>query len=68
MTPGLELQHAQNIISAALASGTVTHLIYSSVQLAGQLEALPHIDATGFMATYWAAKNGIEEMLRKAGL
>ncbi|CAM6088961.1 unnamed protein product [Calypogeia fissa] len=68
MVPGAELQHAKNIVSAALASKTVTSLVYSSAILTGQHDSFPGFQADSWMGTYFLAKHGIEELVRGSGL
>ncbi|RBR04232.1 hypothetical protein FVER53590_01705 [Fusarium verticillioides] len=64
----LEVVHAKNIISAAIESGTVTSIVYSSVTMTGKHESFPNWGPDYPMAWYWLNKAQIESMVRESGI
>lgn len=66
-TPGLELQHAKNVIQAAKESGTVTTMIYSSVAMTGRHESFPNWGPDYPLGWYWTSKANIETLVRTSG-
>ncbi|KAL2844250.1 NAD(P)-binding protein [Aspergillus pseudodeflectus] len=64
-----EVTHAKNIIDAAIASGSVTSLVYSSVTMTGKHESFPNWDPDHYpLAWYWLNKARIEDMVRESGV
>lgn len=63
-----EVIHAQNIVDAAIASGTVTSLVYSSVTMTGKHEDFPNWGPDYPLAWYWLNKAAIESMVRQSGI
>ncbi|CEI59930.1 hypothetical protein FVEN_g8266 [Fusarium venenatum] len=63
-----EVIHAKNIIDAAVSSGTVTSIVYSSVSMTGKHESFPHWGLEHPMAWYWLNKAQIESMVRNSGI
>lgn len=63
-----EVVHAKNIIDAAIASGTVTTIVYSSVAMTGRHEEFPNWGPGYPMAWYWENKAQIESMVRGSGV
>ncbi|TVY61861.1 NmrA-like family domain-containing protein [Fusarium oxysporum f. sp. cubense] len=64
----LEVAHAKNIIDAAIESGTVTSIVYSSVTMTGKHEQFPNWGPDYPMAWYWLNKAQIESMVRGSGI
>lgn len=62
-----ELQYAKNIIEAAKQSGTVTHIVYSSVTMTGKHESFPGWGPEYPMSWYWISKTAIESAVRGSG-
>ena len=60
------MKHAQNIIDAANATGTVTSIVYSSVTMAGKHESFPGWGPQYPMAGYWENKAAVEELVRSS--
>ncbi|RAH50513.1 NAD dependent epimerase/dehydratase [Aspergillus brunneoviolaceus CBS 621.78] len=58
-----EVVHAKNILNAAIASGTVTSIVYSSVAMTGQHESFPNWGPEYPPRWYWENKADIEAML-----
>ncbi|KAE8419655.1 hypothetical protein BDV36DRAFT_307640 [Aspergillus pseudocaelatus] len=63
-----EVIHAKNIIDTALASGTVTTIVYSSVTMTGKHESFPNWGPSYPQAWYWHNKAQIESMVRESGI
>lgn len=63
-----EVVHAKNIIEAAIASGTVTTIVYSSVTMTGRHEEFPNWGPGYPLAWYWENKAEIESMVRGSGV
>ena len=63
-----EVVHAKNIIDAAIASGTVTTIVYSSVTMTGRHEEFPNWGPGYPLAWYWENKAQIESMVRGSGI
>ncbi|BCS18627.1 NmrA/HSCARG family protein [Aspergillus puulaauensis] len=63
-----EVIHAKNIIDAAIASGTVTSIVYSSVTMTGRHDEFPNWGPDYPLAWYWENKAQIESMVRGSGL
>lgn len=63
-----EVVHAKNILNAAIASGTVTSIVYSSVAMTGQHESFPNWGPEYPLRWYWENKADIEAMVRASGL
>ncbi|KAL6918890.1 hypothetical protein ACHAP8_012463 [Fusarium lateritium] len=63
-----EVIHARNIIDAAVSSGTVTSIVYSSVSMTGKHESFPNWGPEHPMAWYWLNKAQIESMVRNSGI
>lgn len=63
-----EVIHAKNIIDAAIASGTVTTIVYSSVTMTGRHEEFPNWGPDYPLAWYWENKAQIESLVRGSGL
>lgn len=63
-----EVVHAKNIIDAAIASGTVTTIVYSSVTMTGRHEEFPNWGPGYPLAWYWENKAHIESMVRGSGV
>ncbi|PYI23947.1 NAD(P)-binding protein, partial [Aspergillus violaceofuscus CBS 115571] len=63
-----EVVHARNILDAAIASGTVTSIVYSSVTMTGQHESFPNWGPAYPLRWYWENKAAIEAMVRASGL
>ena len=69
--PGLEIQHATNIVSAAVKAGTVESIVYPSIVQTGNHETFPgwsSWDPNSFMVQYWLSKHIIETMVRASGI
>ena len=64
-TPGAELQHAQNVITACQRAG-VTKLVYSSVARAGEHESFPAWNPESVLAGYWLSKHRCQEAVKAA--
>lgn len=62
-----EVQHAKNIIDAVRQSGTVTHIVYSSVAMTGKHETFPGWGPDYPMAWYWTSKAAIESAVKSSG-
>ncbi|KAI1448469.1 NAD(P)-binding protein [Annulohypoxylon stygium] len=62
-----EVRGANNIIEAAKRSGTVNHVIYSTVGGIEYWKELPNLDSMPFFVNYWSAKARGEELVREAG-
>lgn len=63
---GAELRHAQNLLKAAAEVGTITHVVYSSVNLTGQHERFPGWGPDHPSYHYWITKHQIECAVRDA--
>ncbi|KAM0545964.1 hypothetical protein ACHAPJ_011076 [Fusarium lateritium] len=63
-----EVVHAKNIIDAAVSSGTVTSIVYSSVSMTGKHESFPNWGPEHPMACYWLNKAQIESLVRESGI
>ncbi|KAF5618490.1 NAD dependent epimerase dehydratase [Fusarium tjaetaba] len=63
-----EVVHAKNIIDAAIESGTVTSIVYSSVTMTEKHESFPNWGPDYPMAWYWLNKAQIESMVRESGI
>ncbi|RDW63048.1 NmrA/HSCARG family protein [Aspergillus mulundensis] len=66
--PAREVHQAKNIIDAAVACGTVTTIVYSSVTMTGSHEAFPNWGPAYPLAWYWENKARIEAMVRASGV
>ncbi|KAL4935644.1 hypothetical protein BDV06DRAFT_217277 [Aspergillus oleicola] len=64
----LNVTHAKNIIDTAIASGTVTSIVYSSVTMAGNHEGFPNWGPDYPLGWYWQNKAQIESMVRASGV
>ncbi|KAG9499615.1 hypothetical protein J7337_008073 [Fusarium musae] len=64
----LEVVHAKSIISAAIGSGTVTSIAYSSLTMTGKHGNFPNWGPDYPMAWYWLNKAQIESMVRESDL
>ncbi|KAL2855709.1 NAD(P)-binding protein [Aspergillus pseudodeflectus] len=63
-----EVIHAKKIIDAAIASGTVTTIVYSSAAMTGRHEEFPNWGPDYPMAWYWESKAKIESLVRGSGV
>ncbi|GKZ28175.1 hypothetical protein AbraCBS73388_000773, partial [Aspergillus brasiliensis] len=66
--PESEVTYAKHIIDAAIASKTVTTLVYSSVTMTGKHESFPNWGPDYPLAWYWTNKDRIEKMVRGSGI
>lgn len=64
----VELRRAGNVINAAKASGSVSMVIFSGAAMTNVHESLPGWGPEHAMYQYWKAKDGVEELVRGAGL
>ncbi|KAI0011051.1 NAD(P)-binding protein [Xylariaceae sp. FL0662B] len=62
-----EVRGTTNIIQAAGQSGTVNHLIYSTVEGVDKVFQVPSWDRNPFAGAYWRNKFDDEEKVRSAG-
>lgn len=62
-----ELRQAENMLSAAKASGTISTVFYSSVVKTGQHESFPSWSQQHPMYEFWMSKHKVEERVRAAG-
>ncbi|KAI0883362.1 NAD(P)-binding protein [Annulohypoxylon maeteangense] len=62
-----EVRGATNIIEAAKRSGTVNHVIYSTVGGIDYYKELPGLDTIPFFLNYWESKTKGEELVRTGG-
>lgn len=62
-----EVRWARNILDAALAVGTVEHIVYSTVAGTESWQDRAGWDRNPFMVNYWRSKVRGEEMVRAAG-
>ncbi|KAI1094503.1 NAD(P)-binding protein [Rostrohypoxylon terebratum] len=62
-----EVRGARNIVEAAKRSGTVSHVLYSTVGGIEYFKELPGLDSMPFFVNYWTAKAKGEELVREAG-
>ncbi|KAI1213509.1 NAD(P)-binding protein [Annulohypoxylon truncatum] len=62
-----EVRGATNIVDAAKRSGTVNHVVYSTVGSIDRYKELPGLDSIPFFANYWEAKAKGEDLVRKGG-
>lgn len=63
-----EVKHAQNIIDAANAAGTVTTIVFSSVTMTGKHESFPGWGPQYPLAGYWVNKAAVEELVRSSDI
>lgn len=62
-----EVRWARNILDAALAVGTVEHVVHSTVAGTESWQIRPGWDLNPFMINYWRSKAQSETMARNAG-
>ena len=68
---GAEIAYAANVVRAAQAALTVTHIVYPSIVETGQHETFPNwgaFDPDGFIVNYWLSKARIETLVRESGV
>ena len=65
--PTAELQQAKHLIAAAKATGTVTHIVYSSALSINNPEKLTHWDPDAYFGKIFLGKQAIEAEVRAAG-
>lgn len=63
-----EVIHAKNVVDTAIACGTVTSIVYSSVTMTGKHEKFPNWGPDYPLAWYWLNKAEIESMVRGSGI
>ncbi|KAL2837293.1 NAD(P)-binding protein [Aspergillus pseudoustus] len=66
--PEREVIHAKNIIETAIASGTVTTIVYSSVTMTGKHESFPNWGPDYPAAWYWQSKAQIESLVQESNV
>ncbi|KAI1457764.1 NAD(P)-binding protein [Annulohypoxylon moriforme] len=62
-----EVRGSTNIVDIAKRSGTVNHVIYSTVGGIDYYKELPGLDTIPFFKNYWESKAKGEELVRTAG-
>ena len=68
---GAEIAHAANVVRAAQATPSVTHIIYTSIVETGRHETFPNwgaFDPDGLVVNYWLSKARIEALVRGSGV
>ncbi|RYP07552.1 hypothetical protein DL764_002429 [Monosporascus ibericus] len=63
-----EVRGTKNIVDTAKQSGSVEHLIYSTVSMIEHIKEVPQWEANLFLKVYWENKIAGEERVRSAGL